>query len=112
MDLIIHVSAADLVRNLALYVSPGGPKILDEFAPKWRSTVDVAQKPEAVRQAIFRHWLSLIKALGSSPSELIEGVENTKHVDLYWLVFVSRHSLAHKLWADICNVSAQRRLPL
>ena len=112
MDLIIHVSAADLVRNLARYTSEHGPKHLEAFAPNWRSTVDVSQKAETVRHAIFRHWLGLIKALGSSPSELIEGVENTKHVDLYWLVFVSRHKLAHKLWADICNVSVQGRLPL
>lgn len=110
MDLIIHVSAADLVRNLALYVSPDGPKYLDAFAPRWRATVNVSQRQDLVRQAIFRHWLSLIKALGSSPSEFIEGVENMKHVDLYWLVFVSRHPLAHKLWAEISNISVQRRL--
>jgi three-Cys-motif partner protein len=110
MDLIIHVSAADLVRNLSLYVSPEGPKHLDRFAPNWRSNVDVSQKQEIVRRAIFQHWLGLIKALGSSPNEFIEGVENMKQVDLYWLVFVSRHRLAHKLWEEISNVSVQRRL--
>jgi three-Cys-motif partner protein len=114
MDLIIHVSVADLVRNLDRYTGERGPRHLDTFAPGWQSAVDLSkkQKPENVRRAIFGHWLGLIKALGSSPSEFIEGVENTKHVDLYWLVFVSRHPLAHKLWADICNVSVQGRLPL
>lgn len=110
MDLIIHVSAADLVRNLARYTSPTGPKHLDRFAPNWRASVDISQKQELVRRGIFRHWLSLIKALGTSANDVIEGVENAKHVDLYWLVFVSRHRLAHKLWVDIANVTPQRRL--
>jgi three-Cys-motif partner protein len=110
MDLIVHVSAGDLARNLPIYLKSDGPKHLDAFAPGWRSSVDTAQKQELVRHAIFRYWLDRIKALGTSPSELIEGVENSKHVDLYWLVFVSRHKLAHKLWAAICDVSPQRSL--
>jgi len=110
MDLIIHVSAGDLARNLPIYLKTDGPKNLDVFAPDWRSHVDTSQRQDLVRQGIFQYWLGLIKALGTSPSEFIEGVENSKRVDLYWLVFVSRHKLAHQIWADICDVSGQRRL--
>lgn len=110
MDLIVHVSAGDLARNLPIYLRTDGPKHLDTFAPNWRSNVDLSQKQELIRQQIFRYWLRQIKALGTSPSEFVEGVENSKHVDLYWLVFVSRHPLAHKLWSEICDVSIQRPL--
>jgi hypothetical protein len=37
-------------------------------------------------------------------------VENSKSAELYWLVFVARHDLAHKLWKDIANVTPQGRL--
>jgi len=52
----------------------------------------------------------LIKGLGTSPNDCIEVVENSKSSDLYWLVFVARHDLAHKLWQAIANVSHQNRL--
>ena len=31
------------------------------------------------------------------PNDMVEVVENSKRSDLYWLVFVARHELAHKL---------------
>jgi len=40
----------------------------------------------------------------------VEEVLNSKNTDLYWLVFVSRAKLAHKLWEAIANVSPQGRL--
>lgn len=110
MDLLIHVSAMDLKRDLHNYLRADGSRQLDRFAPGWRERVDDKQRPELVRLAIFEHWKSLIKALGTSPNECVEVVENSKSSDLYWLVFVARHELAHKLWSDIANVTPQGRL--
>jgi three-Cys-motif partner protein len=110
MDLLIHVSAMDLKRDLHNYIRPKGPKDLDEFAPGWRDHVNIRQRQDLVRQEIFSHWRSLIKALGTAPNDCIEAVENSKSSDLYWLVFVSRHGLAHRLWNEIANVSPQSRL--
>lgn len=110
MDLLIHVSAMDLKRDLHNYLRTDGPKHLDRFAPGWRGKIDVKQRDEAVRHAVFEHWKSLIKRLGTSANESVEAVENSKHSDLYWLVFVARHDLAHKLWTEIANVSPQGRL--
>jgi three-Cys-motif partner protein len=110
MDLLIHVSAMDLKRDLHNYLRTDGPKHLDRFAPGWRDVVDTNQRPELVRVAIFEYWKARLKQLGTSANECVEAVENSKSSELYWLVFVARHSLAHKLWSDIANVSPQRRL--
>ncbi|HZM47371.1 MAG TPA: three-Cys-motif partner protein TcmP [Burkholderiales bacterium] len=110
MDLIIHVSAMDLKRDLHNYIKPDGPKDLDDFAPDWRKRVNTSQRQDVIRQEIFEYWRSLIKSLGTSPNDCIEVVENSKSSDLYWLVFVARHDLAHKLWQAIANVSRQNRL--
>lgn len=110
MDLLVHVSAMDLKRDLHNYLRADGPKHLDLFAPGWREQVDTKERPDLVRQAIFEHWKSLIKGLGATPNECVEVVENSKNAELYWLVFIARHELAHKLWADIANVTPQGRL--
>ena len=110
MDVIVHVSAGDLARNLPIYMKSDGPKQLDRFAPGWRDRVNIQLRPEMVRRAIFEHWRTLIKGLGATANDCVEVVENSKHADLYWLVFVARHELAHKLWAAIANVTPQGRL--
>ena len=110
MDVIVHVSAGDLARNLAIYMKSDGPKHLDCFAPGWRDRVDAKGKPESVRREIFDYWRRRVKALGATANDCVEVVENSKHADLYWLVFLARHRLAHKLWADIANVTPQGRL--
>lgn len=110
MDLLIHVSAMDLKRDLHNYIRPDGPKDLDNFAPGWREHVDTNGRQDVVRQRIFEYWRSLIKRLGTDANDCIEVVENSKSSDLYWLVFVARHDLAHKLWKAVANVSTQGRL--
>ncbi|HZR69522.1 MAG TPA: three-Cys-motif partner protein TcmP [Burkholderiales bacterium] len=112
MDLLIHVSAMDLKRDLHNYIRADGPEDLDNFAPGWREHVDTKRRQDVVRQSIFEYWCSLIKRLGASPSDRVEAVENSKGADLYWLVFVARHKLAHKIWEAISNVSQQGRLDL
>lgn len=110
MDLLIHVSAMDLKRDLHNYIRPDGPKDLDDFAPGWREHVNTQRRQDVVRKDIFEYWRSLIKHLGTSPNDCIEVVENSKSSDLYWLVFVARPKLAHKLWKAVANVSTQSRL--
>jgi three-Cys-motif partner protein len=110
MDLLIHVSAMDLKRDLHNYLKQDGPGQLDRFAPGWRENVDVTDRQDLIRQAIFTHWKSLLTGLGATVNECVEKVANSKNADLYWLVFVARDKLAHKLWSDIANVSPQRRM--
>jgi three-Cys-motif partner protein len=110
IDLLIHVSAQDLQRNLDAYsMSVDGP--LDRFAPGWRTVVDTKQSKRATRAAYIEYWVSKMTALGLPPArhaELISGT--TKNQRLYWLVFVSRSDFAKSLWDKIRNVSGQGQL--
>jgi three-Cys-motif partner protein len=112
IDMLIHVSAQDLQRNLHSYTRPGDPR-LDSFAPGWRKAVDLNQSQRAVRAAILRFWTARIDALGLPPArhaELVSGL--SKNQRLYWLVFVSRNEFAKGLWDKIRTVSGQGDLPL
>ncbi len=110
IDMLIHVSAQDLQRNLDAYsISKDGP--LDHFAPGWRKAVDLRQTKSATRAAYIAYWASKMEALGLPPArraELVSGT--TKNQRLYWLVFVSRSDFAKSLWDKIRNVSGQGEL--
>jgi len=110
VDLLIHVSAMDLKRNLRTYLDAAGGTPLDRFAPGWREAVDRSQRDELVRRSVLEHWKRLIAKLGTSADEQVEGIENSKGVELYWLVLVARSELAHRLWVEIANVTPQGRL--
>jgi three-Cys-motif partner protein len=110
IDILIHVSAQDLQRNLDAYssskVSP-----LDRFAPGWREAVDLGQSQSATRAAYMAYWSSKLETLGLPPARRAELVSaTTKNQRLYWLVFVSRSEFAKGLWDKIRNVSGQGEL--
>lgn len=109
IDMLIHVSAQNLQRNLDAYSSSReGP--LDRFAPGWRNAVDLRQTQRATRAAFIAYWASRIEALGLPPAraELVSGTTNNQR--LYWLVFVSRSDFAKGLWDKIRNLTGQREL--
>ena len=107
MDMLIHVSAQDLQRNLRRYIqSERSP--LDSFAPAWRDAVDPMNADLDVRIKIFSYWLGLIRAEDMQTSQGVEEVTGMKSQHLYWLVFVARHDLALKFWDEIRNVTKQK----
>jgi three-Cys-motif partner protein len=112
IDMLIHVSAQDLQRNLDAYsMSTDGP--LDRFAPGWRTAVSQKQAKKATRAAYIAYWASKMEALGLPPArrtELVSGT--TKNQRLYWLVFVSRSDFAKSLWDKIRRISGQGELSL
>jgi three-Cys-motif partner protein len=110
IDLLIHVSAQDLQRNLDSYTAAGDNR-LEVFAPRWRDAVDLSQSQSAVRAAILAYWASQMQGLGLPPAQHAELVSGTtKNQRLYWLVFASRSEFAKKLWNEIRSVSGQRTL--
>lgn len=111
IDMLIHVSAQDLQRNLHSYTKLGDQR-LEKFAPGWRDAVDLKQSKQAARAGILTHWASKMQKLGLPParhSELVTG--SAKNQRLYWLVFVSRSDFAKGLWDKIRNLEKQRDLP-
>ena len=109
IDLLIHVSAQDLQRNLPSYIRAGDRR-LDKFAPGWRQVIDTRRPQPAVRAAILEYWVKKTRALGLPPAkhaELISGVARNQR--LYWLVLAARHDLARQLWNKISKSDAAGR---
>ena len=66
IDMLIHVSALDLQRNLDAYsMSADGP--LDHFAPGWREVVDLKQTKSATRAAYIAYWASKMEGTRFTP---------------------------------------------
>lgn len=110
IDMLIHVSAQDLQRNLDAYTRPDDDR-LERFAPEWRQHVDLNQSQRSIRAAILAYWASKIEKLGLSSAEhaeLVSGQERNQR--LYWLVMVSRHKLAKEFWDKIRGLSGQGEL--
>ena len=109
MDMIIHVSLQDLQRNLDEYSRVGDPT-LDNFAPGWRSAVDLHQSIASLRASFVEYWLKSIRSLGTHPATGIPLIVGEKNQRLYWLVFLSSNPLGQKLWNDVQNLSGQGSL--
>lgn len=108
MDLLIHVSASALQRNLDEFMASKECP-LDHFAPGWREVVRGRRPDDVARGMILEHWTSLIRKAGFRDAEgkpLIRGPSNQA---LYWLVLVAKHELATKFW-DAINRSDQSSL--
>ena len=112
MDMLIHVSAQDLQRNLDSYAMASDSP-LERFAPGWRTAINLKQSRPATRAAVVAYWASKIDAIGLPPSKRAPLVRaRTKNQRLYWLVLVGRHERAREFWDKIQDVSGQGELPL
>lgn len=103
MDILIHVSAQDINRNLRTYVERTASP-LDTFAPGWRQQIDVGRPDHYVRAKIFEHWRGLLKTVGMKTAEAAELVTGSNNQPLYWLAFAARHPLALKFWEEIRGI--------
>lgn len=107
IDLLIHVSAQDLQRNLPGYIRVGDRR-LDKFVPGWRAAIDTKRPQIVVRAAILEYWTKKMQAMGLPPAkhaELISGAARNQR--LYWLVLAARHDLARQLWNKIRSPTRQ-----
>ena len=105
IDIIVHISIADLQRNVDLYTSEDQDEF-DTFAPGWRDAINFkAMNKNALRSAVLNYWSDQVAGLGltkAKHSELITGAGNQR---LYWLSLLSRNPLAHKLWKAISSAA-------
>lgn len=112
VDILIHLSAIDLQRNLDSYAASSADP-LERLAPGWRKAVDLRQTQRATRADFIAYWSSRIEGLGLAPAKHAELVSApSKNQRLYWLIFVSKHEIANEFWDKIRNVSGQGEFPL
>jgi three-Cys-motif partner protein len=110
MDMLVHVSVMHWKRELPKWLSNDGPCVLDNFMPGWRQNIDVYRRQDNIRAQLFDYWRSLIISLNMTAADDVKAIDNSKDVDIYWLVLVSRHDLAEKLWSSIATAGRQGSL--
>jgi len=107
IDILVHISIADLQRNVDLYTSEDYDQF-NTFAPGWRNAINYnAMNKNTLRSAILNYWSDQVASLGltkAKHSELIKGPGNQR---LYWLCLLSRSPVAHKLWGAISSAAKQ-----
>ncbi len=103
IDLAVHFSTMDLQRNIVVDVSEDRGRF-DAVAPGWQQAV-AAQTlgVQELRRAFFEHWLQQLMGLGFTCSKAMPFIFNTQGAAMYRLVFLARHDLPLRVWADVAR---------
>lgn len=109
IDLLIHLSAMDLQRNLSINLA-AEDSAFDTFAPGWRDKVSTAGAQLEVRRRVVEYWRELVTNLGVWPSTEMKLITGSKKQPLYWLLMAAKHELPHKFWETAANVEGQGKL--
>lgn len=101
IDILVHVSLLDFRRNADRYSSKEA-KQFDDFAPDWREHIDEQKhNSRSLRTEIFNFWSAKVESLGLPRAKHYERVSAPGGQQLYWLMLLSGHSLAHTLFERI-----------
>jgi hypothetical protein len=87
VDVLVHVSVADLQRNADRYTSQDYDQF-DEFAPGWRKVIGTDMNQQALRGELLKYWSGKVEALGLPRAKHCELITGPKSQRLYWLIFL------------------------
>ncbi len=111
IDMMIHVSAMDLQRNLDANVGEEDTSY-DSFAPGWRDHIDLSASQRDVRARVVEYWRECVGRLGTLPAQEMKLITGSKNQRLYWLLVASKHPLARKFWGIAADTEGQGKLLL
>lgn len=109
IDLLIHLSAMDLQRNLSANLA-AEESAFDAFAPGWRESVVTTGTQQEIRRRVVEYWREKVASLGVGPSIEQRLITGEKNQPLYWLLLAARHDLAHQFWKVAANPEGQGSL--
>ncbi|TIP49655.1 MAG: three-Cys-motif partner protein TcmP [Mesorhizobium sp.] len=110
IDIMVHVSAMDLQRNLDTHLN-NEESAFDAFAPGWRNVVKLGSQART-RESVFSHWRNIVGQTGAYTSDDVRLITGSKNQRLYWLLLAAKHELAHKFWSIISKKTDQGSLDL
>lgn len=111
IDMVIHVSAMDLQRNLDANVGFDDVSY-DEFAPGWREAISLDASQQTIRTLVVEYWRGLVSSLGTLPAPDMKLITGSKRQRLYWLLVASKHKLAQDFWKIAADADGQGKLDL
>lgn len=103
IDLIVHFSTMDLLRNTDMELDPTRARF-DDMAPGWRDQPWASNSNKHnLTVAVDGYWRSLLEGLGFSRSEACPLITNGRRQGIYRLMFFARHDLPLRLWGDVAR---------
>jgi three-Cys-motif partner protein len=114
VDLLMHVSAMDLQRNLEQAISAEEGQHFDCFAPGWREHVDTRQAAHRVRRDLVTYWCNMVRGFGfqAFAEDQFELIRGTRKQPLYWLALAAKNPKASEFWEKIRRIEPQRGFDL
>jgi three-Cys-motif partner protein len=112
IDMLIHVSAMDMQRNLPQQLTDDEAIQFDAFAPGWRDAVDTTGTTVNTRRLLLQYWETLVKNLGIQPFSDQRTITGSRGQRLYWLMLATREPLAQTLWRSIGRADRQGEFKL
>lgn len=83
---------------------------MDAFAPGWRDHVVEMRARDNMRGTAFWYWVSLFEKQDFKLANERRLVRGPTNAPLYWLLNLSRHPLAGKIWDDVVDKTGQTNL--
>lgn len=102
IDLAIHFSTQDLLRNVDMELDPERARF-DEVLPGWRDNIIFQASKDRLPAAFFSTWVAAVKSLGFSHAKEMPLITNNSGHGLYRMVFFARHDLPIRLWNDVAR---------
>ncbi len=115
MDLIINFSTSGITRNAGQYADLEVETVFDRFfgTREWRSIYRQTHRhgSTAVRRALIDFYLSRLKEMGYVETKRQEKeFKNQRNVQVYTMIFASKHDLAIQFWNDAIKHVVQPKL--
>ena len=95
MDILVHFSLMDFRRNFGIELEKAHSR-LDKVAPNWKDNVSSSNVHG--RAQFYEYWRSLIAKEHAELSPTFKIIYGPDGQELYGLLLVARHDLAHKFW--------------
>lgn len=103
VDLAIHFSTMDLLRNVDHELDPSRARFDDVF-PGWRHDARFSKSSKAtLAPEFFRHWVDLVKGLNFSVAKEMPLITNDSNHGIYKMVFFARHNMPLRVWNDVAR---------
>ncbi len=118
LDMLIHFPIGSIKRNYKQWIRNDDGGVLDDFlgTKKWRDEILKVGKSQ-ITELFLNIFKSQLKEIGFQEEGLrvianndidqiipAVNVKNTKEVNLYVLILVSKHPLAPKIWNSIIKI--------
>lgn len=109
IDILVHLSAMDLFRNIELQSIDADYNEWEAFAPGWGMHIPRDLPQSERRDRLLEYWAWMVKCrVGLDLSGDMHPIFNSVNRLIYWLALLHRHPLPEKFWKIVLKSRPQR----